>query len=230
MAVEDWLRELARMPERVWAEYARRQDPLKGLVSPERYLDMYRQASACGQDEAVRLARELPGRAPDEAARELGVAVRDLPMAEGAGQVTFACFLEPDEIEVYQDNVDATQALLDEGGLSVVLGEMSVRDVLLSHELFHVVCDRARRDGRELYPDRRLVDLPGPHFLHRTSTLPSLEEVAAMAFARAFAPCPCEPYALNVLMLLATVPEQAREHYVAITDIARELGVGEESA
>lgn len=223
MAVEDWLRELAGLGEEVWAEYARRQDPLKGLVSPERYLGMYRTASACGREEAARLAGELPGFGPERAAAELGVTVRDVPMPAGAGRVTFACFYEPDEIEVYADNVEASQALLDDGGLSAVLGEMRVRDVLLSHELFHVVCDRARREGRTLYPEERLVDLPGPRFLHRTSTLPSLEEVAAMAFARAFAPCPCEPYALNVLMLLAAAPEDAREQYVAITDIAREL-------
>lgn len=223
MAVEEWLSELMGLDGRVWAEYARRQDPLQGLVSPERYLDMYRRAGACGEDEAARLARELPGASAQQAAEALGVTVRDLPMPIGAGRVTFACFFEPDEIEVYADNVEASQALLDEGNLSRVVGELRVRDVLLSHELFHVVCDCARREGRKLYPDERLVDLPGPRFLHRTSTLPSLEEVAAMAFARAFAPCPCEPYVLNVLMLLATAPEDARAQYVAITDIAREL-------
>lgn len=225
MIIEQWFKELCALPDPVWAEHERRLDPLGRLVTRERYLELFQGSVECGRREALALGAAREGAGLDDLARELGAKVTDKPYARDAGRPTFACFFEPDQIELYSDNITETQALLDDGGLSSVIGELSVRDVLLAHELFHVVAQRSRERGETLFCNEKHVELPGINKLFgRRSTLPTLEEGAAMAFARELSGCPCNPFVLNVLMLLPADPDRASNLHREIMDIARELG------
>lgn len=225
MVIEGWFRDLVALPEGVWAEYARRQDPLGRLVTIERYLEFYKECAESGRREANGLAPFLPlrGGVLEDLAASLGATVTNLPAPQGSasGPMTFARFVEPDRIELYADNLEATQELLDDGGLTAAVGRVSVRDVLLAHELFHVRC--LGRDPAEMPCLRPHVNLLGYRVFRRRSALPSLEEVSAMAFARELTSCPCSPYVLTVLMLLPQAPEAAAEQHRVIMGIAREI-------
>lgn len=225
MIIEQWFQDLCSLPDTVWAEHLRSQDPLGRLVTRERYLELYEGSAGCGREQALALGAAHDTGDLDALARELGAVVTDKPYARDAGRPTFACFFEPDQIELYSDNVTSAQGLLDDGGLSSVIGEVDVRSVLLAHELFHVVAQRLRERSETLFCNEQHVELPGINkLLGRRSTLPTLEEAAAMAFARELSGCPCSPFVLNVLMLLPADPDRASELYREIMGVARDLG------
>lgn len=231
MVIEQWFRDLRALPDGAWAEHLRLQDPLGRLVTRERYLELFRGSTECGRERALALRAPSGGADLGSLARELGAEVVEKPFAPDTGRPTFACFFEPGTIEIYSDNVEAAQDLLDGGGLAAVTGELSVRDVLLAHELFHVVALRLREGGETLFCNEKHVELPGINRLFgRRSTLPTLEEAAAMAFARELTGCPCSPFVLNALLLLPSDPDRAGDLYREVMAVARDLGAADDES
>ena len=71
-------------------------------------------------------AGQLPSEV--ELAAALGVTVEKVPMPQGGGIVTFACYYEPDRIELCADNAQEVQGLLQAAGLEERLGSVDVLD------------------------------------------------------------------------------------------------------
>ena len=109
--IADWCRELAGFPESVWIAYAHSREPLRRLVTSEDYANHFHASSFCG----VEMARQVRGDWGDiscrELAEKLNVTLEWPAMPEGNGLVTFACYFEPDRIQVYTDNAAATRSL-----------------------------------------------------------------------------------------------------------------------
>ena len=204
-----WCQELSCYSDEVWISYAKSREPLTRLVSLEEYTSHFHAARKCGMDLAQKMRREWGGLSCQEMAEKLGVRVERLPMPDGDGLLTFACYHEPDLIQVFTDNAEATQALISESGGAEFLGDVDICEMLLAHELCHVLLVR----DPELYVHRKLVRnfKLGP--FERWSRLLSLEEVASMAFARELLGLQHEPYLYDVLMLLPQATLQARELY-----------------
>lgn len=217
--LSSWCDDLAGLPEEVWMAYAHGREPLRGKVPLADYADYYRKAAACGEAQAERLRREMGDASCREIAGRLGVTVEELPMPESRGLATFACFYEPDRIELYTDNAEATRSLLLAAGIAQRMGDTDIGDMLLAHELFHVVQQR----DPELYVNQNHILLWRLGRLRRESRLVSLEEVAAMAFAKRLLDMTVSPYLYDVWMLLPTVPEQARELYGRLMELSEEV-------
>ena len=217
--LSSWCDDLTGLPEEVWMAYAHAREPLRGKVPRSEYADFYRRAVRCGEEQADSLRRELGGVSCREIAGRLGVTVEELPMPESRGLATFACFYEPDRIELYTDNAQATRSLLQAAGLAQRMGDTDIGDMLLAHELFHVVQQRKP----ELYVNQNHVLLWKLGKLRRESRLVSLEEVAAMAFARRLLGMAVSPYLYDVWMLLPTAPEQAQELYRRLMRLSEEV-------
>ncbi len=219
MILSSWCDDLTGLPEEVWIAYAHSREPLRGKLSREAYADFYREAERCGQEQAARLRRGREDVSCRELAGELGVRVEELPMPETKGLATFACFYEPDRIELYTDNAEATRSLLQSAGIDRRLGDTDIGEMLLAHELFHVI----QRREPALYVNQPHLLLWRLGKLRRESRLVSLEEVAAMAFARSLLDMTVSPYLYDVWMLLPCAPEQAQALYRQLMRLYEEV-------
>lgn len=207
--IRQWCQELSCLPESVWIAYAKSRDPLTRLVSIEDYTAYFHAARKCGMDLARQIRREWGALSCQELAEKLGVRVERLPMPEGDGLLTFACYHEPDLIQVFVDNAEATELLIRDSGGDEFIGEADICEMLLAHELFHVL---QARDA-SLYVNQKHIHLWKLGPFKRESRLLSLEEVAAMAFAQEWLQMPVTPYLYDVLMLLPQATIQAKKLY-----------------
>lgn len=132
--------------------------------------------------------------------------------------LTFACYYEPDRIQVYTDNAAATRSLIQESGGVEFLGDVDIGEMLLAHELCHVLQHRQP----ELYTNRKHIRLQKIGPWERRSRLVSLEEVAAMAFAREMLCLSHSPYVYDVLMLLPQATPEAQRLFTQLRQFAEE--------
>lgn len=209
MTLAAMCRDLAEVPEKVWAAYALSREPLRGRFTRETYLPYYEEAKRCGYAQADRIRCSQGSVCCTELARQLGVEIRDLPMPHGGGIAIFACYYEGSHIERFRDNAEAAMDLLASAGLWDLFGRTDVPEMLLAHELFHCLQTREK----DLYVNRKHIVLWTLGRLQRCGRLQSLEEAAAMAFAQRLLGIPVNPYVFDVLMLLPRFPEQAENLY-----------------
>ena len=214
-----WCQELSCFPEEVWISYAKAREPLTRLVSLEDYTSHFYAARKCGMDLAHLARRQWDGLSCEEMAQQLGVRVQRLPMPEGEGMLTFAMFHEPDLIQVFTDNAEATELLLRESGGTKFLGEVDICEMLLAHELFHAM----QLQHPELYVNKKHIRLWKIGPFERYSALLSLEEIAAMAFAETLLGLDHTPYVYDVLMLLPQATMEARKLYDRLQQIKEEV-------
>ena len=217
--IRHWCQELSCFPEEVWISYAKAREPLQRLVSLEEYTSHYHAARKCGMDLAQQVRRQWGGISCWDLAQKLGVRVERSPMPAGDGMLTFAMYHEPDLIQVFTDNAAATELLIRESGGNDYLTDVDICEMLLAHELFHVLQVREP----ELYVNRKHIRLWKIGPFERHSALLSLEEVAAMAFAQALLELDHTPYVYDVLMLLPQATLVARRLYDRLQQIKEEV-------
>ncbi len=217
--LRDWCQELAALPQTVWASYAKSRDPLNSRLTLAEYLPYYRAAWQCGTDLAEKTRVQWGGAACEEIARGIGVCVEYLPMPPGDGILTFACYQEPDRIQVFTDNAELTRSLIRECGGCAFLGDVDICQMLLAHELFHAFQEREP----SLYVNQKHVTLWKLGPFHRECRLLSLEEAAAMAFAQRLLEMENNPYLYDVLMLLPQATEQGETLYRSLLRCKEEV-------
>ena len=217
--IKHWCQELSCFPEEVWISYAKAREPLQRLVSLEEYTSHFHAARKCGMDLAHLALEQWDGLSCEEMADRLGVRVQRLPMPDGDGMLTFAMFHEPDLIEVFTDNAEATELLIRESGGTEYLGQVDICEMLLAHELFHAM----QLKHPDLYVNRKHIQLWKIGPFERRSALLSLEEVAAMAFAETLLGLDYTPYVYDVLMLLPQATMEARRLYDRLLKIKEEV-------
>ena len=208
---------LRGLSEAVWCEHAFLKEPLRNKLTQEQRQAFYARAAACGRETAQELKRRCPGRSPQEIAGEFGITVRFEPTQEGGGYTMFASFREPDLITVYEENADKTDALLREAGVWEALGSVPCAQLLLCHELYHVLEQRLPN----LFTAQKHLTVMKLGPFTRRCRLCCLEEVGAMAFAREFTGLSCNPALYTVLMLLPCAPQEAARQHEALMKLAQ---------
>lgn len=210
--------ELCSLTEEDWFLYVFDSDPLSGRLTREEKLDLAGKAAACGRELAEKLARDQGPLSPEERIAALGGRLVRPPEEESRGPLPlFAAFTEPDEITVYSGNARAADRLRQEEGLEDLLGPVPTEEVLLAHELFHLL---EYRDPK-LYTRQKQVLLWKLGRWENRSSVFCLSEIAAMTFARALTGLACSAYVLDVVMLYVNNPQLALEKQKAILDFVR---------
>lgn len=219
MILEAMCRDLAQLPEEIWAAYAKSREPLRGKFTLGSYLPYYDRAKQCGYEQAEVVLASEGTVSSQELAQRWGVTIQQKPMPYGGGIVTFACYYEDSHIELFQDNAEATMDLLKTAGLAELFGNTDVPQMLLAHELFHFL------QGKDptLYVNQEQIVLWKLLGYERKSRILSLEEVASMAFAQRLLGMAVNPYIYDVLMLLPRFPEQAGALYRTIMTLQEEV-------
>ena len=180
-------------------------EPLANLLTAEQKQSLYDRAQECGKDMAVSL-RQQYGSCPVERLVELcGGKIHEIDEKPDRDYTLFAYFEEPDDITVNRANVEKSEQLIREYQLEPLAG-VSVRDLLLCHELYHLLESRAGKDSFVQQKHVCAFRLGKFHWMRRVGCL---EEIAAMAFATELLQLPCSPYVFNIIMVYAFHPEQA---------------------
>ena len=202
----EWGPRLLALDEDAVRRAAFQDEPLRGRLSEAMKRDLYAGAAAEGIARAAAL-RQADGSvlSLDEAAARWGVQVQDSHGSAAAGLGLFAVFHEPDRIEIDEANAADTDAALRNAGLYDRLGAVPTRDILLAHELYHFL---EFRDGADFTARKHLTLWRLGPFVYRSS-VPSLQEIAAMAFAGQVTGLRCSPWLYNVFMLAPHNPQRA---------------------
>ncbi len=209
--------ELCALTEEDWALYVFEGDPLSGKLTREQKLDYAAKAAACGQKMAEKLARDQGPLPVAERIAALGGRL-DIPPEETGGPLPlFASFTEPDLVTIYPGNARRTDDLRREEGLEDLLGPVPTGEVLLAHELFHLL--EYRDPG--IYTRQKHLLLWRLGRWENRSAIFCLSEMAAMAFAQRLSGLACSVYVLDVVMLYVSNPQLALKKREDILNFVR---------
>ena len=186
-----WARGLLALDEAALVRIAFRDEPLRGKLTSAMKQSLYEGARAEGEARAALLQENGGALSLDEAAAHWGVQVRDSRGSAAAGLGLFAVFHEPAAIEIDVQNAADTDDALQKAGVYEALGAGFTAQK-------HVTLWRL---GRFAYK----------------SSVPSLQEIAAMAFAQKATGLACSPWLYNVFMLAPHNPQRALALFESMT-------------
>lgn len=209
--------ELCALADEDWFLYVFDGDPLSGKLTRGQKLDFAGGAAACGRELAEKLTRDQGPLPVEERIAACGGRLIRPPGEDRGPLPLFAAFTEPDEITVYSGNARAADRLRREEGLEDLIGPVPTEEVLLAHELFHLL--EYREPG--LYTRQKHVRLWKLGRWENRSGIFCLSEIAAMAFARALTGLACSAYVLDVVMLYVNNPQLALQKRQGILDFVR---------
>lgn len=207
----DILTTLKAVPDEIWNTYALRNEPLKYKLAAADQADFLQLAHRTG----IRLAHRVWGQYPDQSLsdiyRALGIQLHELSDEDGGHYTMFACYTEPDKVELYTETIRLAEESLREENCTAALAGIQIRDILLAHELFHYY--ECTLSAEELPTKQKLLTLWHIGRFQYKSSIISLNEIAAMAFAKEYLSMPYSPYILDVLLLYHSNRRMAMELY-----------------
>ena len=208
-----WARGLLALDEAALVRIAFRDEPLRGKLTSAMKQSLSAGARAAGAARAALLQENGGALSLDEAAAHWGVQVRDSRGSAAAGLGLFAVFHEPAAIEIDVQNAADTDDALQKAGVYEALGAVPTRDILLAHELYHFL---EFRDGAGFTAQKHVTLWRLGRFAYKSS-VPSLQEIAAMAFAQKATGLACSPWLYNVFMLAPHNPQRALALFESMT-------------
>ncbi len=208
-----WARGLLALDEAALVRIAFRDEPLRGKLTSAMKQSLYEGARAEGEARAALLQENGGALSLDEAAAHWGVQVRDSRGSAAAGLGLFAVFHEPATIEIDVQNAADTDEALQKAGVYKALGAVPTREILLAHELYHFL---EFRDGAGFTAQKHVTLWRLGRFAYKSS-VPRLQEIAAMAFAQKAIGLACSPWLYNVFMLAPHNPQRALALFESMT-------------
>lgn len=195
---------LLALPPQAWEQIGWTGEPLRGRLTPAERAALSREAAAYGSALAQKTQREHPGLQPEALVAALGGAVTEIDVEPDADYAMFAWFEAPASITLNARNIARSQALMQEQELFALTGPADLRQLLLAHELYHML------EPMEPEPlSLRFVEMRGFLFGRVRRRVEAPGELAAMAFAQTLCGLSCSPYLFNIVMLYAYHPQRA---------------------
>lgn len=188
---------LATIPDYVYARYGFNREPLKGKLTDGERDECIRASMEEGLKFAAGLKENYPGLKPAEIAEKLGVSVSRPQVPSGGGHVRFAEFEQPDKIRIFLDAFDKTEDMIKEYEMEDFFRDISLEDVLIAHELFHLI---EMKNEDTIYTQTKRIKLWKLGPIEYSSKLVSLPEIAAMSFAKELAELPFSAYFFDVFL------------------------------
>lgn len=206
---------LADLNDIVWAKYVYAKEPLRGKISFE---DYYKNHYLIAKSEGEKVANDFLNVSVDELASKLKADITLKEMQGGEQIYNFAMFTEPNNIIIYKENYLESQEIVD----SIEddrYKSVNVKDMILAHELFHML----EKDYKDLEIYKPCVKLWKLFKYENISKLVSLEEVAAMEFAKQLLNMKVSPYCFDVIMCMSRAPQRAKKLYNYLMNTKEEI-------
>jgi hypothetical protein len=217
--LREMLETLLPVSDEAWGRYAFRRELLRRRFTEEQKQDLTRGALLCGADYARSITSRHGTQNPAQIALERGAAV-SFPRRPGGGKfadrILFAQFTEPDKLEVFTDCIDKAGEAIKEQDLNALLGPAPIQDILLAHELFHLIEFQERTT---IFTQTQRIDLLPFKLIHNRSRIFCLGEIAGMRFARELLGLNFSPYILDVFLLYLYQPQAASDLYRSLLKI-----------
>jgi len=135
------------------------------------------------------------------------VAYPDQP--QNAERVLFAEFCPPQEINIFMHAINQANELLQEPVVAA-MGQVCISDILLGHELFHVV---EEQQINEIWTRTHKIDLWSIGPIRNRSRIVVLSEIAAMGFSKRLNGLPYLPYVLDAFLVYGYSTDMASRLY-----------------
>ena len=197
----EMLQELLGISDEQWGRYAFLREPLAGKTTPQQRVEFVQQAYACGTEYAQKVMKLYSVHSLAQLAQSLKAQV-SFPFrpegGAGAGQVLFARFTHPNKIEVFTDCIQKAEAALQKENVPEALKNTPIADVLLGHELFHMVEEMY---ADEIYTMTPQIPVKIVGLIPSRAKLICLSEIAAMAFTKELNGLPFTPYLYDVFLV-----------------------------
>ena len=219
LPLEDMLIELIKIPSSVWGKYAFSRDILRNKISEEEKNRLTIKANECGYAYAEKLAEKYDTRIPSIMAKALDLQISYPDIPTDTSRVTFAQFVQPNKVMIYQDNLDKANDVLKDRQVSQILGAMQIKQLLLAHEIFHYL---EIKDSKNIFTQTEKVELWAPKPFHNRSTIRSLGEIAGMAFAERLMGLTYSPFVMDVFFVYGYSKEVATILYDEIMELENE--------
>ena len=212
------LENLVKIPAVDWRHYAFSREPLNGKFSPSQRLDWMRKSLECGKSYAQKIISETGTDEPEAIAKKLSLEVFYPQYPEKTDRVLFAEFVKPNRINIFMDAVNRAEKLLRKHSVKKVLCEnLRLEKLILSHEIFHYIEDKYKREIFTRTEKIRLWKI-GP--IHNASEIYALGEIAAMSFAQEINHLTYCPYLMDVFLVYDYSAEEASGLYEEMMTLA----------
>jgi len=203
--------DLCEIPEEDWYRYAFSREPLNGRFNDGTRHDLMLQAISCGRDNALKYEELYKTKDPWKMAEQMNIKVDRPDMPQSKDRVLFAEYREPDTVHIFEDGMEKAAVTLKEPGIpDAIAGVGQIRDILLSHELFHWI---EVHHKKEIWTLTYKTELWAPKPFHNRSGVAVLGEIAAMAFAKKLTGISFSPYVLDALLVYGYSPAAAGALY-----------------
>ena len=204
------VKDLCQLNDIEWTKYAFSRDPLNGKFSDEEKEQLMQKALDCGRDAAIECISRYETNDPTELAKSMGIDVSYPSQPQDGGRVLFAEFCPPREINIFLDAIDRVSALMEKKRVKNALGEIRLKDILLGHELFHVVEDQ---QINTIWTKTHKIQLWRIGPIRNNSRIISLSEIAAMSFSKHLNNLPYMPYVLDAFLVYGYSSDMASRLY-----------------
>jgi hypothetical protein len=215
-SIQKMIGALMKLSDQQWSGYAFDHEPLERKFSTHQKQEYTQKAIACGTWEAKILMKKYPGMALTEIAAAQGFTIQQPDIPNGGGHVVFAQYEEPDTITIFMDCVKKAEALVSEQHIRE-LNDISIKQMLLAHELFHGIEYQKRKT---IYTQTERIELWRRPFTNKSKIL-CLSEMAAMAFTKSILALSFLPYLLDVLLMYCYNADAATALYDEIIEAAK---------
>ena len=204
---------LLKVPQTAWIRYAFAREPLRHRFDDVLRNEIADEAIACGREYAEQYIKTYGKNSAQEAARDLGIKINIPLMPSESDRVLYAQFVEPDEIQVYQDCLNKADDLYRKYLPGIALDEENIKEILIAHELFHYA---EMKDKDTIFSLNKKIILWSLGPFKHSSKIICLSELAAMSFAQTFKELSFSPYLLDVYLTYAYNKEAANALFAEI--------------
>jgi hypothetical protein len=216
--LQDMIERLISVPDETWGLYAFRRELLRRRFTAEQKQELIRRAIQCGADYARNTAVVYGTEDPEQIALKRGASVSFPRRAGGifADRILFAQFTEPNKIEVFTECIEKSGEAIETYGLEKMFGLCSIRNILLAHELFHLI---EFQEQDRIFTRTERIDLLSLKIIHNRSRILCLGEIAGMCFTRELLGLGFSPYIFDVFLLYLYQPQAASDLYRSLLHI-----------
>lgn len=202
----------------VWGRYAIQRDILYKKIKKEDYDDLILNANECGNEYAKKIMEEFNTNDPLEICENYNIKIIEGETKPGTQKLLLASFTTSNKIFISTPPIAKAYKLL-KGLNKSYYSKMALKDTILSHELFHYVENKYKK---EIYTQTKKIVLWKIFGFKSTSNLRVLSEIAAMSFAKTLANVEFSPYMLDIIMLYPYDKKKTLDLYENIIKIKDE--------
>lgn len=194
--IRSQIESLMELDQRHFALYEISKDPIKNKIPQGTKEEIIDKSIACGKKEAQKLIETYKDHSDSEIANKLGIEVKYKDQDNPFDTLYFGLYDSPNTITLFSKNINIADTLLRK--LEYKLINVSLTDMVLSHELFHFI----EFHNKRLYTNTKGIKLWSlGKFYTRTSKLNCTSEIAAMSFSKTLLLLNFDPNILDYIFL-----------------------------